>query len=1431
MTMKSILVAAMAAGVALSAQGQEIGASTTVRDLAATMREARPDVGRRCVEELRRRGEEGVRQLVAMLRESNDAATVDASFALEALTMHLSRPGAEDGCRQFAATLAALLDRGCADDVSRAVLVKALQLCGGDAEVPALARQLVRAKVRDAAILALTAIGTPAARAALVQAAEAASSPDEAFEYVSAFAKLREPSAAGLLTRLLADASPHRRAVLLTALGDLGHAPSAEAMLSALKAESAVVRAAAAGALAKLTAALPDRAAAVALARRYVTAERSEASLAVLTDAQGLEASLDMLLDEALNGDLVRREASLSLIGCREAPGLPERLVRAGETAGPEALASLVTLLGRRGEASAREFVRRQLVHESAAVRAAAIGALPGFGGEAAVADLVSALSTCRPEDVPAYRRTLAWQQSDGFAAAVAAGVPRASSGAAKVALLELLGLRRAQEQAEVVFAALGDGEPSVRRAALKALETLARPADAERVLSFLVACGEVSERRAAMSVLSALGRADASVGKTVASWLGRKGAGADVLLLQALGRIGGAEALSGVLSQVESADAGTRDAAVRALSAWPDAGAAEPLSRLVGTTANATHRVLALRGLIRLSGQADGRSSAERVAALQRVAAQCRTLDERRLVLGALGDLRDDGAITALILPAFDTPELVEEASAAAVRLICPRNPKDSGMVSAPARQALTLVLAKCGSQPMRQKAQEQLGAMPVAGADVAFGKPVRTSCPQQGDKAPWKAVDGVLTRESAWFGNQWPSWFSVDLEEPQTIDAIRPVFYWDGKRSYAYTIEVSDDGANWRQVVDMSKNTRPATDQGVSHVLAPSVRARHVRLNILRNSVNEAVHLVELEVLSASAKTPPAKGPNLLLRQPVTAGSRQEQHYAPERVNDGRIGKYDGWHTDQCPTWIAVDMQQVADIDTVRVIFFWDGTRTYSYTVEVSVDGKAWTKVADNSRNQTPTDAQGIVHRFPKTRARYVRLNVTKGVGGRYVHVVELEAYAAGQAPRTFPAAEPPARKTPPLPPADAEGFIPLFNGRDLTGWMGSTAGYTVAEGGILRCEPRRGGKLLTQWQFSDFELRFDFRLAEGANNGLGIRTPAEGDAAYVGMELQIIDNDGYKAQGHRLQPWQHHGSIYGVVPARDGALRKASEWNSQTVIARGSRIQVILNGQTILDADTAAVTQTADGKGRDAHPGLDRRTGHLGWLGHGDLAEFRNIRLKPLEPYTDGEQNVPPPGFTALFNGKDLTGWKGLVGNPISRAKMTPEQLTAAQRTADEQMRAHWTVRDGVICFDGKGSALCTARDYGDFELLVDWKITPRGDSGIYLRGAPQVQIWDPQQWRIGSGGLYNNQRNPSRPSQILDNPIGQWNRFRIRMVGERVSVWLNGALVVDNVVMENYWDRRQPIFPTGQIELQNHNSPLWFRNIFIRELNGSADGDAR
>ncbi|MCX6255465.1 MAG: DUF1080 domain-containing protein [Bacteroidia bacterium] len=199
----------------------------------------------------------------------------------------------------------------------------------------------------------------------------------------------------------------------------------------------------------------------------------------------------------------------------------------------------------------------------------------------------------------------------------------------------------------------------------------------------------------------------------------------------------------------------------------------------------------------------------------------------------------------------------------------------------------------------------------------------------------------------------------------------------------------------------------------------------------------------------------------------------------------------------------------------------------------------------------------------------------------------------------------------------------------------------------------------------------------------------------------------------------------------------------------------------------------------------------------------------------------------GFKPMFNGKDLTGWQGLVENPVARAKMKPAELAKKQIEADNKVAGNWSVKDGCIWFNGSGDNLCSIKDYGDFEMFVDWKISKAGDSGIYLRGSPQVQIWDTSRVevdaQVGSGGLYNNQKNPSKPLKVADNPVGDWNTFRIVMIGEKVSVWLNGELVVLNVTMENYWDRKIPIFPKGAIELQAHGTDLAFRDIYVREIN--------
>ncbi len=392
-------------------------------------------------------------------------------------------------------------------------------------------------------------------------------------------------------------------------------------------------------------------------------------------------------------------------------------------------------------------------------------------------------------------------------------------------------------------------------------------------------------------------------------------------------------------------------------------------------------------------------------------------------------------------------------------------------------------------------------------------------------------------------------------------------------------------------------------------------------------------------------------------------------------------------------------------------------------------------------------------------------------------------------------------------PQPYPGEPGFVYLFNGHDLDGWMG---GQYVVEDGMLVCPAEGGGTLLTEREYANFVLRFEFRLQPGGNNGLAIRTPREGNPAYVGMELQILDNDA--PQYADLQPTQYHGSIYGVVPAKRGALRKPGEWNRQEVYVNEDIIRVKVNGKLILDADLSTITDPAV---LEAHPGLRRYSGHIGFMGHGDRLEFRNLRIQELPRH-----NIAPEGFVALFNGNDLTNWKGLVASPPERAAMTPEQLAAAQAVADERMHAHWIPTRGVLVFDGAGDNLCTVKDYADFEMYVDWKIEPAGDSGVYLRGSPQVQIWEMPE--IGSGGLYNNEKHPSKPLCVADNPVGEWNTFRIIMIGEKVTVYLNDRLVVDRTVMENYWERDKPIYPTGQIELQNHGNTLYFRNVYVREI---------
>lgn len=227
--------------------------------------------------------------------------------------------------------------------------------------------------------------------------------------------------------------------------------------------------------------------------------------------------------------------------------------------------------------------------------------------------------------------------------------------------------------------------------------------------------------------------------------------------------------------------------------------------------------------------------------------------------------------------------------------------------------------------------------------------------------------------------------------------------------------------------------------------------------------------------------------------------------------------------------------------------------------------------------------------------------------------------------------------------------------------------------------------------------------------------------------------------------------------------------------------------------------------------------------------------------------GAEPIPPTGFTALFNGSDLTGWYGL--NPHSVEKLTGEKRDAALKAMRDDFANHWRVEDGELVNDGHGPYATTAAEYGDLELLFEYKTVAKADSGIYLRGLPQVQIWDNSQPSLhsapdrnpnrGSGGLFNNlPRTPGRdPLVVADKPFGEWNSFRIRQIDDRTWVWLNDKLVVDDAVMQNYANRSEKLPAKGPIHLQTHGGEIRWRNLFVREIKAEeaakvlAEADAR
>ncbi len=385
--------------------------------------------------------------------------------------------------------------------------------------------------------------------------------------------------------------------------------------------------------------------------------------------------------------------------------------------------------------------------------------------------------------------------------------------------------------------------------------------------------------------------------------------------------------------------------------------------------------------------------------------------------------------------------------------------------------------------------------------------------------------------------------------------------------------------------------------------------------------------------------------------------------------------------------------------------------------------------------------------------------------------------------------------------------DGFIPLFNGKDLTGWQGATDGYQVKRGVLISSKDAHG-TIYTKKEYDNFLLRLEFRNEPGGNNGIGLRTPLGGEQpGFASMEIQILDDE--HPRWKDLKPVQYTGAVYGVSAPRRGHLKPAGKWNKMEILADGPRIKVTLNGTQITDVDLSKVGP------QEIHghqlTGLLRAKGFLAICGHNQHTEFRNIRIRELKPSAKEKKE----GFTSIFDGKTLDGWQG-------------------------GLQGHAAENGALVSKKHGGGNLFTKKEYANFIFRFEFKLQPGGNNGIALR-APlggniayegmESQVLDdtaavyknlqPYQFHGSIYGIFAAKRGSL-------NPVGQWNREEIVCDGSKIKVTVNGKVIVDgdldtvrNGTMDGH-EHPGRFRKSGHIGFLGHGHRIEFRNLRVKEL---------
>ncbi|MBM3310533.1 MAG: DUF1080 domain-containing protein [Candidatus Aminicenantes bacterium] len=1042
-------------------------------------------------------------------------------FALDALAVHVGRPGAEKERFPYSQALLQGLPRSRHAENSVFIL-SLIQRVGREEAVRPLAPLLRDPALAGPASRALAAIKAPRAEAVLLEALPEAS-PEAAAAVVQALGELRSRAAVKPLLRLAAGREPGLRLAALDALAEIGD-PAASPVLERVPVlATAREREGAASRLLLFARRLAEgkrgleaeKICRAFIANYSAPAESGSraAALSLLVELRG-RAALDDLKAAAVSEDREYRTKALRLV-----EGLDEAwdgAFWAGllDASSPAVQADVLALLGRKKEASALAAVRRRLKSEEAEVRLAAIEAAAKIGGENVLEDLAPLFAGAAEAEARALK--------DGFLAFAAdKAVPRAASilrastasTFGQSALLEFLAERQAKDQADAVLALAKSGEAQVRMAAVGALERVVRPQDAAAVVDLIAASAVARETTLlqnafAAAVAQASDREARAEAVLAALELTEGPKRAD--LLRTLPKAGGAKALTAVLAEMKSSDPQLQAVAVYALSQWPDESARPELFAVAKSASDRRSRLLALQGIARLV-PASNETPGRKLAALEEAMALAVEPGDKAAILSGFAGLRTAESLVA-VGRFLDDPAVQPRAAAAVLRLVLP-GPGFEGLKGFETARTLKKALPFVESEYDRGEAERyahglllEAGFVPLFnGKDLDGWKGLVADPPKRAKMGP-----GEIAKAQA----------EADDEMRTHWRVVDGVLSFDGK---GHSLCTAKDYADFEMYVDWK--IEPKGDSGIYLRGSPQVQ------------------------IWDPAQWPEGSG---------GLYNNQKNPKNPLVQADRPVGEWNTFYIKMTGERVTVALNGVLVADDVVMENYWERDKPVYPSGQIELQA-----------HSTPLAFKNI----------YLR---------------EISA----------PAAEVH------LPPEEqAEGFVRLFNGRDLSGWRGDLKGYVVEDGAIV-VSPSSGGNLYTEKEYADFDFKFEFKLTPGANNGIGVRTPPVGDAAYLGMEIQVLDDSA--EQYKDLKTYQYHGSVYGVAPAKRGFQKPVGEWNTEEVIVRGRRVTVILNGTTVVDADLDEASKGGTMDGRD-HPGLRRDRGHIGFCGHGSRVEFRNLRIK--------------------------------------------------------------------------------------------------------------------------------------------------------------------------------------------------------------------------